>query len=91
LDDRGLIPGRVWEFFLHHGVQTGSGVHLASYLMGTAGSFPAVKRPGREADNSPPSSAEIENAWNYTSTPPYVFTAWYFIKPRDNFYIIMVL
>jgi hypothetical protein len=29
-----------------------------------------VKRPGREADHSPPSSAEAKNAWNYTSTPP---------------------
>jgi hypothetical protein len=27
-----------------------------------------VKRPGREADHSPPSSAEIKNAWSYTST-----------------------
>jgi hypothetical protein len=26
--------------------------------------------PGREADHSPPSSAEIKNAWSYTSTPP---------------------
>jgi hypothetical protein len=30
----------------------------------------AVKRPGREADHSPPSSAEVKNAWSYTSTPP---------------------
>jgi hypothetical protein len=29
-----------------------------------------VKRPGCEADHSPPSSAEVKNAWNYTSTPP---------------------
>jgi len=29
-----------------------------------------VKRPGREANCSPPSSAEIQNAWSYTSTPP---------------------
>jgi hypothetical protein len=29
-----------------------------------------VKRPGREADNSPPSSAEVKNGWSYTSTPP---------------------
>jgi hypothetical protein len=29
-----------------------------------------VKRPGREADHSPPSSAEVKNAWIYTSTPP---------------------
>jgi hypothetical protein len=28
-----------------------------------------IKRPGREADHSPPSSAEV-NAWSYTSTPP---------------------
>jgi len=29
-----------------------------------------VKRPGRESNHSPPSSAEVNNAWNYTSTPP---------------------
>jgi hypothetical protein len=28
-----------------------------------------VKRPGREADHSPPSSAEVKNAWSYTSIP----------------------
>jgi hypothetical protein len=28
-----------------------------------------VKRPGREADHSSPSSAEVKNAWSYTSTP----------------------
>jgi len=27
-------------------------------------------RPGREADHSLPSSAEVKNAWSYTSTPP---------------------
>jgi hypothetical protein len=29
--------------------------------------FPGVKQPGREADHSPPSSA---NGWSYTSTHP---------------------
>jgi hypothetical protein len=29
-----------------------------------------VKRPGCEADHSPPSVAEVKNAWSYTSTPP---------------------
>jgi hypothetical protein len=29
-----------------------------------------VKPPGREANYLPPSSAEVKNAWNYTSTPP---------------------
>jgi len=29
-----------------------------------------VKRPGRKAGHSPPSSAEVKNAWSYTSIPP---------------------
>jgi hypothetical protein len=29
-----------------------------------------------EADHSPPCSAEVKNAWSYTSTPQYVFMAW---------------
>jgi hypothetical protein len=29
-----------------------------------------VKRPGREADHSRPSSVEVKNAWSYTCTPP---------------------
>jgi hypothetical protein len=37
---------------------------------------PGVKRPGREGNHSPPTSAEVKNTWIYTSTPPYVFMAW---------------
>jgi hypothetical protein len=46
-----------------------------------------VRRPGREADHSPPSSAEVKNAWNYTSTPPYPSMTWCSVKKkhRDNF------
>jgi hypothetical protein len=40
---------------------TGSRAHIASYPMGTGGSFPEIKRPGREADHSPPASAEVKN------------------------------
>ena len=40
-------------------VQTGPGVHPASYKIGT-GSFPGVKRPGRGAGHPPPSSVEVE-------------------------------
>jgi hypothetical protein len=32
-----------------------------------------VKRLGHEADHSYPSSAEVKNAWSYTSTPPIFF------------------
>jgi hypothetical protein len=35
-----------------------------------------VKRPGREADNSPPTSTDVKKMWIYTSTPsPYAFMA----------------
>jgi hypothetical protein len=43
-------------------VQTGSGAHPASSTMGTGGPFPGGKAlPGRDADHSPPSSAEVVN------------------------------
>jgi hypothetical protein len=43
-------------------VQTGSGAHPASCTMGTGGPIPGGKaRPGRDADHSPPSSAELVN------------------------------
>jgi hypothetical protein len=37
--------------------------------MDTGGSFPGVKRQGREADQSPLTSAEVKKMWIYTSTP----------------------
>jgi hypothetical protein len=42
-------------------VQTGSRAHPASYTMGTGGSFSRGKvRVGRDADRSPPSTAEVK-------------------------------
>jgi hypothetical protein len=32
---------------------------------------PGVKRQGREADHSPPASAEVKKMWIYTATPTY--------------------
>jgi hypothetical protein len=52
---------------LLHLVQTGSG---ASYPMGTGALSMGVKRPGREADHSPSSSAEVKKMLIHTSTPP---------------------
>jgi len=46
---------------------------------------PRFKRPGREADHSPPSRAKVKNAWSYTFKPPYVFMVWGLVKHRDNF------
>jgi hypothetical protein len=59
---------------LFHHVQIPSGVPGALSLR--------VKRPGREANHSSPSSAEVMNALSYSSTPPYVFMAWSLIKHR---------
>jgi hypothetical protein len=74
LDDRGCrvrFPAGTGNFSLHHRVQDGSGAHPASYPMGArCGLSMGVKWPGREANHSPPSSAEVKNAWNYTSIPP---------------------
>jgi hypothetical protein len=65
LDVRGSrvrFPEWAGNFSLHHQVENGSGAHPASYPVGTRGfSLGAgVKRSGREADRSPPSSAEVK-------------------------------
>jgi hypothetical protein len=55
------FPAGAGMFSLYHRVQNGSGAHPASYPMGTRGSFPGLKWPGREADHLPLSSAEVKN------------------------------
>jgi len=60
LDDRAIgvrSPARTKDFSSNLCVQTGSGAHPASCTMGTGGKA----WPGRDADHSPPSSAEVEN------------------------------
>jgi hypothetical protein len=37
--------------------------------------YPGIKKPGREADHSPPTSAEVNKMWIYTSTTPHAFMA----------------
>jgi hypothetical protein len=56
--------------------------------MGTATSLLRVKQPGFEADQSPPSSAEVKNVSSYTSTPQYVFMEWCLVKHMENFTFI---
>jgi hypothetical protein len=48
------------ELSLLHIVRTGSGARPAFYPMGTGSLSPEVERPGREADYSPPFSAEAK-------------------------------
>jgi hypothetical protein len=47
-----------------------------------------IKRPDVKLVTPPLSSAELKNAWSYTSTPPYVFMARYLIKQGDKFTFI---
>jgi hypothetical protein len=43
--------------------------------MGTEGFFPGIKWPGREADQSPPTIAEVKKMWIDTSTSLYAYMA----------------
>jgi hypothetical protein len=55
------FPARVTDFFSLYSVQIDYGVHSAPYSIGTRCSFLGVQRPRREADHSPPSTAEVKN------------------------------
>jgi hypothetical protein len=76
LDDRAIevrSPTGAEDFSSSPCVQTGSGAHPASYPVGTGGSFPGGKaRPGRDADHSPPSSAEVKNESELYLLSPHV-------------------
>jgi hypothetical protein len=65
LDDRAIgirSPAEAKDFSSILCVQTGSEAHPASCTMGTGVLSPGVKaRPGRDADHSPLSNAEVEN------------------------------
>jgi hypothetical protein len=56
----GSSPGRSWNFSLHHRVQTGCGAHQPPLQWVPGALSLGVNCSGREADHSPPSSAEFE-------------------------------
>jgi hypothetical protein len=63
LDDRGSefrFQAGGGNVSLRHRIQPGSGAQPAPHPMGIGDLSPGVKRPGREADHSPPSSAEVK-------------------------------
>jgi hypothetical protein len=49
-----------------------------------------VKRPGREADHSLPSSAEVENAWAIPPLPLYAFVEWCSVRAQTTFTQILL-
>ena len=54
-----FLAGAMVIYFFQH-IQTGSVGHRSFYLIGTGVSSRRLQRPGREANNSPPSAAEVE-------------------------------
>jgi hypothetical protein len=64
-----LPATKITLFFLHK-VHTNSGAHPASYTMGIGVSLsPRVKRPGCEAEYSPPLHAEVKNVGDIPPPP----------------------
>jgi hypothetical protein len=93
LDDRSCrfrFPAGARNFSLHHCVQNGSGVHPASYPMGTRGSFPGSKAAG--AWSWPLTSIWCQGQRMSGTIPPlpqYAFIAWCSVKHRDNFLLYL--
>jgi len=56
---------------------------------GYRGTFPGVKRPGRDADYSPPTIAEVKSEWIYTSTPCLCYHGVY--RENLNFYFYYII
>jgi hypothetical protein len=77
LNDRGVgvpSPGRVKNFLVSTSFRPTLGP-TQPHIEWVPGTFTlGVKRPGREADHSPPTSVEVKKTWVYISTSPYVIT-----------------
>jgi hypothetical protein len=76
----------------HNSFNTDSGAHPASYSMGTRRFSTGVKQPGREADHSPASSAEIKECVKlYLHSPSTPSRRGAQLKHRDNFTFYLYL
>jgi hypothetical protein len=71
VDDRGVgVRVRVGEnFSLFHVVHTGFRAHATSSARVTGTLSPGVKRPGRDADHSPPTMQRSKNMCLYIHFP----------------------
>jgi hypothetical protein len=72
---RSPSPGRVKNFLFSTASRPALGPSQppTQWVLGTVS--PVVKRPGHEADHSPPASAEIKKMWICRSTSPCAFMA----------------
>jgi hypothetical protein len=74
VDDRDSIPDRRWDFSPCHRARPALGPTHPPIQWVQQVLSPEVKWPGRETNNSPPSSAEVKNTWSYTPVPPIRLT-----------------
>jgi hypothetical protein len=72
---RSSSPGNIKNFLFFTSSRTALGPTQPPIQCLPRALSPGVKRPGREADHSPPTSAELKKIWIYTATPTYVFVA----------------
>jgi len=86
LDDRGSIPGRVNDGIFSIATTSRPDVlpnqPPIQRILGAL--TQGVKRPGREADHSFPSSSKVKNMWSYNSTPQQILMTRCLVKHRDN-------
>jgi hypothetical protein len=83
-DFRVRFPATAGNLSLHCRVQNDSGAHPASYPMDSRALSLGEKRPGREADHSSPSSAEVKDCVKlYLHSPIRLHGM--VLKHRENF------
>jgi hypothetical protein len=69
-----------------HAIQTGSTSQPASCPVIIGGELSlAVKTPGHNIDQSPPSSAKVKDAWIHTSISLHIFMVWCSVKHMEHF------
>jgi hypothetical protein len=56
-------------------------------FMGKSFSLSHCIQTGHEADHPTPSFAGVNNMWNYTSIPPYVFKVWHLFNHQGQLYL----
>jgi hypothetical protein len=81
---RGSSPGRIKNF--NFSISSRPAVEPTQHpIKRVPGALSqGLKWQGREADHSPPTSAEVKKTRTYTSTSPHVFMVYCLMKHRDN-------
>jgi len=91
------FPAEIWVFFISTVSKLALGPTQPAVHWVTRTLSLQVKQQGHDTDYSPPSSAEFNNAWSYTSTPSYAVmactgtTLWFTLLSVCNMRIQLIL